>query len=508
MPEQELKKNRRRKYNALLRAYFKNKSFSESDIESYNNFIDAGLQKLIEELEDIEPTIIPSDIDELKIKFDNIKVERPKIVEADGSERAIYPKEARLRKITYAGTVYVDVSTHINGVQRESFTTVLGQIPVMLKSKICHLHGKSNDELINGGEDPADPGGYFIINGTERVLIEVEDLAPNKFFVERPSVGTSKYIGKLFSQKGSFRIPHQITRPTKTGIYELTFTRVRDIPLVILIKALGLLKDEEIMHFVSSKKDYDSVLVNLYNFNETKTEDDALDFIAKKLKSTKPRDIRILRMRETLDKYLLPHLGITPEDRLYKAYNICKMWYRFLRVEQGESELEDKDHYSNKRLKLSGELLEELFRTNIRSLIKDLLYNFQRIVKRGKFPTLRVIIRDKLLTSNVYSSMATGNWVGSRKGISQRLQRTNHLDVISHLQRVVSPLSTTQQNFEARALHPTHLGRLCPIESPEGTNMGLRKNLALLAEVSQGIPDEERSSLITSLRNLGLRTVR
>jgi DNA-directed RNA polymerase subunit B len=504
---EELRKEKIKRFNALLKTYFSKKSFSSSDIESFNNFIDNGIQSLIDELEDIEPTIIPSDIDELKIRFSNIKVEKPKITEADGSERNIFPREARLRKITYAATIYVDVSTYINGVQRESFTTVLGQVPVMLKSKICHLFGKTDEELILVGEDPTDSGGYFIINGTERVLIEVEDLAPNRFFIEKPTLGTSKYVGKLFSQKGSYRIPHQVTRP-KTGIYELTFTRVRDIPLVVVIKALGLLKDEEIMHFISSKKDYDSVLVNLYNFTDIKNEEDALDFIAKKLKSTKPREIRVQRMRETLDKYLLPNLGISSEDRLYKAYNLCKMWFRFIKVEEGEASLEDKDHYMNKRLKLSGELLEELFRTNINSLIKDLLYNFQRIVKRGKFPTLKVIIRDKLLTSNVYSSMATGNWVGGRKGISQRLQRTNHLDVISHLQRVVSPLSTTQQNFEARALHATHLGRLCPIESPEGTNMGLRKNLSLTAEVSQGVSDAEREQVVNSLRNLGLRAVR
>jgi len=503
----QLKKERSRRASILLKAYFKKKSFSASDIESFNNFIDHGMQHLIDELEDVEPTIIPSDIDELKIRFDNIRVDKPKITEADGSERAIFPREARLRNITYAGTIHVDVSTHINGVQRESFTTVLGQVPVMLKSKICHLYGRGDGELIEAGEDPTDPGGYFIINGTERVLIVVEDLAPNRFFIEKPSIGTSEYLGKLFAQKGSFRIPHQITKP-KSGIYNLTFTRVKDIPLVVVIKALGLLKDEEIMHFISSKKDYDSVMINLYNYTEIKNEEDALDYIAKKLKSTKPREIRIMRMQETLDKYLLPHLGTSSEDRLYKAYNLCKMWYKFIRAEEGEAELEDKDHYANKRLKLSGELLEELFRTNLRSLIKDLLYNFQRIVKRGKFPTLKVIIRDKLLTNNIYSSMATGNWVGGRKGISQRLQRTNHLDAISHIQRVVSPLSTTQQNFEARALHPTNLGRLCPVETPEGTNIGLRKNLSLTAEISQGISDEERNKLTSNLINLGLRTVR
>ncbi|MBW3013347.1 DNA-directed RNA polymerase subunit B'' [Candidatus Woesearchaeota archaeon] len=496
-----------RKFETLIKSHFLKRTFVSSDIESYNNFINFGLSKIITELEDIEPTIIPHDIDELKIKFDNIRVAKPMIVEADGSERKILPREARLRNISYAATVYIDVSTHINGVQRESFTTNVGRLPVMLKSDICHLKGMSREELIESGEDPNDPGGYFIINGTERVLIDVEDLASNKFFIEKPTVGTSEYVGKLFSQRGSYRIPHKVEKP-RDGIFYLSFTRVQRIPLMVIIKALGLLKDEEITHFVSSKEDYEEVLINLYNFTDVKTEEDALDFIAKKLKSTKPKEIRIQRMRETLDKYLLPHLGITKEDRIYKAYNLCKMIKKFIKATRGEVLLDDKDHYANKRLKLSGDLLEDLFRTNLKSLVKDLLYNFQRIVKRGKFPSIKVIIRDKLLTNSIYSAMATGNWVGGRKGISQRLQRINNLEIVSHLQRVVSPLSPSQENFEARALHSTHLGRLCPIETPDGTNIGLRKNLSLLASVSQGVEDSEKDKILENLRNLGLRSVR
>ncbi|MBD3259278.1 DNA-directed RNA polymerase subunit B'' [Candidatus Woesearchaeota archaeon] len=496
-----------KKFETLMKSHFLKRNFVSSDIESFNNFINSGLPKIITELEDIEPTIIPHDIDELKIKFDNIRVAKPMIVEADGSERNILPREARLRNISYAATVYIDVSTHINGVQRESFTTNIGRLPVMLKSDICHLKGKAREELIEAGEDPNDPGGYFIINGTERVLIDVEDLASNKFFVEKPTVGTSEYVGKLFSQRGSYRIPHKLEKP-RDGIFYLSFTRVQKIPLIVIIKALGLLKDEEITHFVSSSEDYEEVLINLYNFTDIKTEDDALDFIAKKLKSTKPKEIRIQRMRETLDKYLLPHLGITKEERIYKAYNLCKLMKKFIKASKGELPLDDKDHYANKRLKLSGDLLEDLFRTNLKSLVKDLLYNFQRIVKRGKFPSIKVIIRDKLLTNSIYSAMATGNWVGGRKGISQRLQRINNLEIVSHLQRVVSPLSPSQENFEARALHSTHLGRLCPIETPDGTNIGLRKNLSLLASVSQGVEDTEREKILENLRNLGLRSVK
>ena len=142
---------------------------------------------------------------------------------------------------------------------------------------------------------------------------------------------------------------------------------------------------------------------------------------------------------------------------------------KYILVANEEMPEDDKDHYENKRIKMSGDLLMDLFRMNLKVLIGDILYNFQRIVKRGKFPSIKIIIRDKLLTSRIYSAMATGNWVGGRKGISQRIQRLNHLNTLSHLQRVASPLSNTQENFRARELNPTHLGRLCPSETPEGT---------------------------------------
>ena len=178
---------------------------------------------------------------------------------------------------------------------------------------------------------------------------------------------------------------------------------------------------------------------------------------------------------------------------------------KLMEVRKENSPADDKDHYMNKRLRLSGNLLIDLFRVNFKILVGDILYNFQRIIKRGKLPSIRVIIRGKLLTSRLYSSMATGEWVGGRQGISQRMSRTNYLDMISHLQRVVSPLSTSQENFDARALHCTHLGRLCPIETPEGTNIGLRKNLAMLCSVTQ---NRDENDLLERIKALGLQEAR
>lgn len=487
--------------NLLVRKYFEGTGLVDSDIASFNNFIEHELQRVVDANKIVEPTIIPSNVEEFKIRFDKIWVTKPEITEADGSKRKIYPVEARLRKISYAAPCFIEVSAHINGVQRETFTTQVGSIPIMLKSKYCHLSTSSKEELIEHGEDPDDLGGYFIINGTEKVLISVEDLAANKLLVEKESIGVSEYVGKMFSEGGSFKIPHTFEK-LKDGIFYLSFTRVKRIPIIVLIKALGLTKDEEIMQFISRERQFDSVLVNLFEYADIKDEEEAIDFIAKKTGITQSKEIRIERMREILDKYLLPHLGTDSKDRIVKAYNICKLLKKYILASAGELPLDDKDHYGNKRLKLSGDLLADLFTVNLKVLVNDMLYNFQRIVKRGKFPSIKVIIRDKLLTQRLYSSMATGVWVGGRKGISQRIQRLNFLDTMSHLQRVVSPLSASQENFEARELHPTHAGRLCCMETPEGTNIGLRKNLAILAKVSLDAPEED---VLKTLKNLGLK---
>ena len=488
----------------LIKQYFAEQSFVDSDIASYNEFMENELNKIIEENKEIIPTIIPHNIDDFKIKLDKIWAVKPEITEADGSKRNIFPTEARLRKLTYSAPTFIEVSAHINGVQRESFTTQIGNIPIMLKSKWCHLHGLSRQELIEKGEDPDEPGGYFVINGTEKVLITIEDLASNKFLIEKPSSGTSEYVGKLFSEFGSFKIPHTLEK-MKDGIFYITFTRVKRIPVLVIIKALGMLKDEEITRFISPKQNYDEVIINLIEFASIKSEEEALDYIAKKIGITQSKEVRVERMKEILDKYLLPHLGIKKEDRIFKAYNLCKMLKRFIKVSREELSVDDKDHYMNKKLKLSGDLLADLLRLNIKVLIGDLLYNFQRMVKRGKFPTIKNLIRDKLLTQRIYSSMATCTWVSGRKGISQRIQRLNYLEMLSHLQRVVSPLSASQENFEARELHSTHMGRLCPIETPEGTNIGLRKNLALLCSISN---ESDEGQVVAKLKDMGLKLVR
>jgi DNA-directed RNA polymerase subunit B len=489
-------------YNKLLiKKFFEENGFVKSTIESFNYFIEQELQIILEENREIEPTIIPPNVESFKIKLDKIWIGRPEITEADGSKRSLYPMEARLRKLSYAAPMFIEVSSHINNVQRETFTTQVGSIPIMLKSNYCYLHKLNRDDLIQKGEDPDGLGGYFLINGTERVLVHIEDLGANRFLVDRSNIGPVEYTGKIFSEYGPYKIPHTIEQ-MKDSIFYISFTRVKRTPLLLVLKSLGMMKDEEIMNAIFKNKQDDSVLINLFSFADIKNQEEALDKLGKTIGITQPKESRLERTQEMLDKYLLPHIGTDAKSRKEKAYNLCKYLKKYILVSKKEIKLDDKDHYMNKRIKLSGELLADLFRTNLKVLIGDMLYNFQRIVKRGKFPSIKAIIREKLLTNRIYGAMATGNWVGGRKGVSQRIQRLNFLNTTAHLQRVVSPLSSSQENFEARELHATHLGRLCPSETPEGTNIGLRKNLALLTMISGENKEEE---IMPILKKIGLK---
>ena len=162
-----------------------------------------------------------------------------------------------------------------------------------------------------------------------------------------------------------------------------------------------------------------------------------------------------------------------------------------LQVINGEREPHDKDHYANKRLRVSGDLMEDLFRVAFTSLTRDMTYQLERSLSRGKEPSIKQAVRSDVITENIKHAIATGNWVGGRAGVSQLLDRTSYMGTLSHLKRVVSPLSRSQPHFEARDLHPTQFGKICPNETPEGPNCGLVKNLAVVTKISEGYPLKE-----------------
>ncbi|MDP3992530.1 MAG: DNA-directed RNA polymerase subunit B, partial [Nanoarchaeota archaeon] len=262
-------------------------------------------------------------------------------------------------------------------------------------------------------------------------------------------------------------------------------------PAVIILKSLGLIKESDIAKYIG--KETDSVIVNLYEFANIATKEDAMMYISEKTNLQGTKKEILDRVKQRIDSYLFPHIGQKKEDRIKKAVTLCKLIKQFLIAKENPTLRTDKDHYANKRVRLSGDLLATLFRVNLGILIRDIQYSLQKSAKRKKFFSIKIIAKSTLFSHRVESAIATGSWTGERSGITQNMDKTNYLATISQLQRVSSMLPSDQENFAARTLHPTHYGRFCPIETPEGTEIGLRKNLAILAQVSTrtGLDDEK-----------------
>lgn len=494
----------------ILNSMFNELGLVRQHLESYNFFIRHGLQQVVDE----EKLIEPDDPNGMYVELENITLGEPEIKEADGSTSAIWPMDARTRNLTYAAPLHLKMTPRypeekqtVLGTPRKmsgvsSTTVYVGHLPIMLRSERCRLAMNNPDESVlrQHGEDPQDPGGYFIVNGSERVLVTQEDLAPNRILVERLAGKSATSLAKVFSTMKGFRAPVTLER-TRDGGLRVSFPSVsRKISLIVLLRALGLEKDGQIARRISSSPDVQQKLLPILQAEAIRTQDQALDYIGKRVAVGQTKEYRVNRTEQVLDRYLLPHLGHNKEDRINKAYFLCLMAQRVLELEVGQRDADDKDHYASKRLNLAGDLLLLLFRNAFRSLTRDIKYQLERNAnKKGAF--LKTAVRADVITERLRHALATGNWVGGKAGVSQLLDRTNYMSTLSHLRRVVSPLSRSQPHFEARDLHPTHWGKICPNETPEGPNCGLVKNLALQAYISTQI---DSTHVLEELIDLGL----
>ncbi len=480
-----------KKENILVEKYLEQHSLVESNILSFNDFVNNKMQQIISEINS------SLDNEEIEIKMGKVRIDKPNIIEADGSSNLLTPMIAKMRNLTYSAPVFVDLSIKYAG-QLDEAEVEIGRIPIMVKSSACATSNMNDSELKDNYIDRLDPGGYFIINGNERVIVMSEDLAPNITFIEEGRQGLTL---RLFSQRGSYRIPTTISE-TNEGILELTFSRLRNIPIIVLLKALGMTKEADIVKYI--KHENDCLIVNLYEFSKIISVEDAMLYIAEKsgIQGTKKEVLD--RTKQRIDSFLLPHIGMDKASRNEKALTLCRFVWLYLNAKDNPKIRTDKDNYANKRVKLSGDLMAELFRVNIGIWIRDIQYSLQKISKRKKFYSLKTIAKSTLFSHRIESAIATGSWIGEKSGVTQNMDKTNYLAVLSQLQRVTSLLPGEQENFLARTLHPTHYGRFCPTETPEGIEIGLRKNLALMAKISTYIELDEKTA-IKKLKDLGLQ---
>jgi DNA-directed RNA polymerase beta subunit len=457
-----------------LNDFVKREDLTDFQIESFNWLLDVGLREVIDEKGPLE-----IDIPDYSLEFGKISVGTPCVNESGQGPEPRTPAECRLRNLTYSAPILLEFVENGKPVQVE-----VGHLPIMLKSKACLLADRSVEELIRFGEDPEDRGGYFIINGTERSLIIVEDLAPNRIVTSRETVaGKDVVVAKVFSVRQGFRsrVTVEKRETSSGGTLFVTFPGIPNrISLTILMKALGLSDDEILDLFDDEMKLEVSLNLEMKNLSQN----DAFDYLGKRAGAGHAKQYQATRANQVVNNFLLPHIGNTEKDRKAKARYLGIMAKKVLELDLGRREEDDKDHYSNKRLRLAGDLMQELFRVSFNKIARDIKYQLEKQHARHRTVNIRTAVRSNNLTESISYALATGNWTGGRSGVSQVLDRTNHLAAVAHRRRVSSLLSRSHPHFEARDLHSTQWGRLCPNETPEGQNCGLVKNLAIAAIVT------------------------
>ena len=542
----------------IVESYFAHRSMVNHQLASYNDCIPSGdgkgsrMEKIVrgirigsdDPLEDVPGGqdaggMIKLDVldKEIYIRMKNIRLGAPTVREANGAEHPATPLECRLRKLTYFSPIYMDFKIYrddlppstsesdIGFIEEEGVH--IGNLPIMVRSGRCNLHPdhiagtqekslklspttsaedalRHKELLRKAGEDPLDPGGYFIINGTERVLISMEDLAPNRVTVEK----NKKYaheteVAKIFSQKDGVRKPINVEK-RRDGMLmvKIPSAGTTAIPVVLLMRALGMENDRDIFSAIAGP--VEAMKYTVANLNDVKDNpeygvdntEEAMAWLEKKFAAGQQKEYRESRIQNLLDKELLPHLGSDDEVRTKKAIFLGRIVRQVLEMAITNRDPNDKDHYANKRVRLAGDLMEDLFRVGVQGLARDLKYQLERHHNRKRELKINSCLRPDVLTSKIMHALATGNWVGGRSGVSQLLDRTTYLASLSHMRRVTSPLVRSQPHFEARDLHPTHWGRLCPNETPEGQNCGLVKNAAQMIDISEEVdPHEVRERL-------------
>ncbi|KAM9236805.1 DNA-directed RNA polymerase II subunit RPB2 isoform 2-T2 [Leptosomus discolor] len=454
----------------VISSYFDEKGLVRQQLDSFDEFIQMSVQRIVEDAPPIdlqaEAQHATGEVEEpprYLLKFEQIYLSKPTHWERDGAPSPMMPNEARLRNLTYSAPLYVDITKTVikegeDQLQTQHQKTFIGKIPIMLRSTYCLLNGLTDRDLCELNECPLDPGGYFIINGSEK--------GAKKSAIGQRIVATLPYIKQ-------------------------------EVPIIIVFRALGFVSDRDILeHIIYDFEDPEMMEMVKPSLDEAfviQEQNVALNFIGSR--GAKPgvtKEKRIKYAKEVLQKEMLPHVGVSDFCETKKAYFLGYMVHRLLLAALGRRELDDRDHYGNKRLDLAGPLLAFLFRGMFKNLLKEVRIYAQKFIDRGKDFNLELAIKTRIISDGLKYSLATGNWGDQKKahqaraGVSQVLNRLTFASTLSHLRRLNSPIGRDGKLAKPRQLHNTLWGMVCPAETPEGHAVGLVKNLALMAYISVG----------------------
>jgi DNA-directed RNA polymerase beta subunit len=528
----------------IISSYFKDqhlKRLVRHQIESYNDFIGVQVERTIGMF---NPVTIASEQDfdkknkkyklEIEVTFDKFHLYRAQIHENNGATKLMFPQEARLRNFTYASTMTVDANIKYivrSGEQLENVQTFhkvlpsihIGKMPIMLKSSVCILNQYAHISNAETGECSYDAGGYFIINGSEKTVLGQERAAENKVYCYNVSKGNTKWMWlaevksvpdfKCISPKQINMMIASKNNGFGFPIY-VQIPRVKQpIPLFVLFRALSVLSDKEICEKIvfnieNKEGNNESILMALrasvIDANTVLTHEDAMRQITsivmftplnmdKETGARKKRDFAI----EILNSDLFPHCRTQAQKIYYLGY----MASRIIKCSLGIIKQDDRDSYMNKRIDLTGVLLNNLFRNYFNKVVKDMTKQVIREINTGSWRSTEdylniinktnayKIIKSTTIENGIKRALSTGDFgiknVNTNKvGVAQVLNRLTYVSSLSHLRRVSTPIDKSGKLIPPRKLHNTTWGFLCVAESPEGASVGVVKNISYMSHIT------------------------
>lgn len=526
----------------VISAFFDEKGLVRQQLDSFDSFLEVGLQECVDDAGDIvvtsEPQYGPGAEEQdllkrYKISFGQVYMSSPNFPEADRETHLLWPADARIRNLTYGCNLYTDVTVRVVQLDERGNETEqqkewdyeqehLGRMPLMILSRFCVLAKASGRELMEQNECIYDQGGYFIINGSEKVIIAQERMSNNDVYCFRRKQ-PHKYSwvcetrsNQVRGSRATSTMYLQIYAPgkQKANCINANIAHIREeIPVVVVFRALGFVTDKDILsHIVYDLRDeemLDRFRASLEEAEVIKERNLALDFIGKRGSiENAGRAKRIQYAKLILQKEMLPHVGTEENIETRKAFFLGYTVHKMLMCSLGRAEEDDRDHYGKKRLDLAGVLIRGLFHQLFLRLCKDVRRYIRSCLNEAKNFNITQAIKSRIITDGLKYSLATGNWgdrlTATRAGVSQVLNRLTYAASLSHLRRLNTPLGREGKQAKPRQLHNSHWGMVCPAETPEGHAVGLVKNLALMAYISKESPNIPILEVLTEYGTEGL----
>ncbi|CAJ2675570.1 unnamed protein product [Trifolium pratense] len=511
----------------LIPEFLKVRGLVKQHLDSFNYFVKTDIKKIVRANDRIQATYYPH----IYLRFLNVKIGKPSIT-TDGITDIISPQTCRLSDRTYAAPIYVDIEYSQGSPDdlkiRKASDIIIGRLPIMLRSCCCVLDKRDEAELAKLGECPLDPGGYFIIKGTEKVILIQEQLSKNRIIIDTDK--KKNITASVTSSTEIIKTKTTIVMEREKLWLELNQFR-KKVPLMVVMKAMGMESDQEVAQLIGRDPRYTSLL--LPSFEEctkcgVSTQANALaylDSISKcAYQATKQPMFSNMQAEEVsnhevsnpeegkaftiLRDVFLANVPVHGDNFRPKCIYVAVMIRRIMNAILNKDAMDDKDYVGNKRLELSGQLISLLFEDLFKSMtteVKKMADKELKPAKANKFDISRLIEKDHI-SLGLERTLSTGNFDIKRfkmhkSGVTQVLQRLSFISVLGQMTRVKPQFEKSRKVSGPRALQPSQWGMLCPCDTPEGESCGLVKNLALMTHVTT---DEEEPPLISLCYTLGV----